>query len=191
MVDLSLHQLLELALGLLYLSLVVVLVLAMRGKRLARAFPWLVVLIAFFALRALERLLVVLEIPMSIMPMLLHGVSVLALLLLVVGSHRLADALHASQEQAELTTREYERALHHYTQVMRHRLANPLTAIRGGVTTLRELDLRDEDRDRLLELIDEQAQELETVALHPERAGVEEHELDAVPRSDAAIHRDR
>lgn len=180
------HQLLELSLGLLYMGLVAVLAMAMRGKHLARAFPWLVVLIVFFALRAAERFLVVLEIPMSIMPMLLHSASVLALLLLVVGSRRLAEALHASKEQAEHSAREYERALHDYTRVMRHRLANPLTAIRGGVTTLREVDLPEQDRRRLLQAIDEQARELESVALHPERAGVEEHELDAVPRTDGA-----
>lgn len=187
--DLSLHQLLEFALGLLYLGLV--LVIARRVGRLARAFPWLVVLIVFFALRAVERLMVVAEIPMSFMPMLLHAASVLALFLLVLGSHRLADALEASQERAEVTTREYERALDHYTQVMRHRLANPLTAIRGGVSTLQHVELDDTTRAHLLEAMEQQARELEAIALHPEREGVEEHELDAVPRVEEQLQRRR
>lgn len=185
--ELSLHQWLELALGVLYLGLV--LAIARRARQLARAFPWLIVLTAFFALRSLERFLVVLDIPMSIMPMLLHTASVLALLLLVVGTHRLADALRDSQEHAEHTGREYERALRDYTQLMRHRLANPLMAIRGGITTLQETELDEQARQQLLDMVNEQAKQLELVALHPEPVGDEEHELDAVARVESAAGR--
>lgn len=180
MIDLSLHQLLELSLAVLYLGLVAV--FARRAGRIALAFPWLLLLMAFFVLRAAERLFIVAGIPMGAMSMLVHGASVLALLMLVVGSTRLIGALHESQERAEHSSREYERALQHYGDLMRHRIANPLTAIQGGITTLQQLDLDPVTRAQVLEAVAEQGRRLEGMALHPEQVSEEEHELDAVPR---------
>lgn len=76
---------------------------------------------------------------------------------------------------------EYLRALRDYTQLMRHRLANPLTSITAGIATLRELDTLDADaRDALLTSMAEQAQELERVALYPIRSTEVERPLDPV-----------
>ena len=73
---------------------------------------------------------------------------------------------------------EYRRALRDYTQLMRHRLANPLTTIISGISTLREMpDLDPETRDSLLEMMAEHAAELERVALYPVAQGAEERDL--------------
>lgn len=63
---------------------------------------------------------------------------------------------------------EYRRALRDYTQLMRHRLANPLTTIVSGIATLRERpDMDPDTRNALLEMMAEHAAELERVALYP------------------------
>lgn len=176
----SLHQLLELSLALLYLGLVAI--IARRTRRIARAFPWLLVLMAFFVLRSAEGLFVVAGIPMSVMPMAVHAASVLLLVLLLVGSAQLVEALQSSHERSTHAAREYERALYHYTQLMRHRLANPLTAIHGGIATLQELELDATTRRQILDAMELKTRELEQVALHPELLSSEERELDPLPR---------
>lgn len=69
-------------------------------------------------------------------------------------------------------TSEYRRALRDYTQLTRHRLANPLTAITAGIETLRELDeqLEPEVREHLLDALQRTAAQLEMAVLHPELA---------------------
>lgn len=90
----------------------------------------------------------------------------------------LARAVQAARWQES----EYEHALDHYVQLMRHRLANPLTAISGLARTLVEIpDLDDATRTEMLRTIDEQAQKLLQISLDPRRVGDEEHELSAEP----------
>ena len=48
---------------------------------------------------------------------------------LVVAAAKLAEATSDSEE--------YQRALFHYTQLVRHRMANPLQVIVGAAATLR------------------------------------------------------
>ena len=56
--------------------------------------------------------------------------------------------------------------------------------IRGGVTTLRELELDAAQRDLIVRSIEEAAVELEQVALHPEPAAPEERGLRPRPQLD-------
>jgi signal transduction histidine kinase len=104
------------------------------------------------------------------------------------------EELQEAKRPAREAAAEYRRALLDYTQLVRHRIANPLTAVTGGLTTLLERDL-DEDTQRLL-LVSmlEQAHELERVALNPESLRAEEVVLAPAPLHGAqllaALHKD-
>ena len=95
-----------------------------------------------------------------------------------------ADARHTSAE--------YRRALRDYTQLTRHRLANPLTALTGGVSTLIDLEhvLDSETRMQVLASMRETTARLEQAVLHPELVSDEESELQPVPQvgSETAAH---
>lgn len=85
--------------------------------------------------------------------------------------------LRLREAEAEWRAAEYERALRDYTMLIRHRLATPLTAIRGAALTLLGRDgLAEHDRRALLDLIAEQGALLERLALDPITKS-EEHEL--------------
>lgn len=71
----------------------------------------------------------------------------------------------------------YDRALRDYTQLLRHRIANPLTAITAGLATLRDIEVDDATRAEIMATIFEQARALERVALQPLVIGEEEAEL--------------
>ena len=89
--------------------------------------------------------------------------------------------LRIRELEASSTAAEYERALRDYTTLIRHRLATPLTAIRGAALTLRARpELSERERDALLDLIAEQGELLERLALDPV-VRVEERELRPVP----------
>lgn len=93
------------------------------------------------------------------------------------------NALDAQVARAQRLADEYERATHHYGQLVRHRLANPLSVIRGNAQTLMELDgLGEECRAALLTGILEMAQRLERISLGPTIETSEELCFDAVPR---------
>ena len=110
-------------------------------------------------------------------------VLVAVVVLLIAELGRTAGALKATHDAAALRQEEYDRALKDYRRLARHRLANPLTAIRGSIATLRELpDLDDETRARLLEAMADEASRLEHIALDPEVLGEEERGLDPQPR---------
>lgn len=80
--------------------------------------------------------------------------------------------LAAAAEQlakAQANSDEYERALYHYTQLVRHRMANPLQVICGALQTLLERPgMEDSDRVELLEAAHEQAKVLSRICLEPE-----------------------
>lgn len=91
---------------------------------------------------------------------------------------RAAKALASAKDDSA----EYQRALYHYTQLVRHRMANPLQAIYGLAQTLEEHP--DLPRDRRLEMIAtirEQAQALERVSLDPDNLDEAERELHPRP----------
>lgn len=89
--------------------------------------------------------------------------------------------LRLREAEAEWRAAEYERALREYTVLIRHRLATPLTAIRGAALTLSSRrDLPERERRALLDLIVEQGALLERLALDPV-TNAEEHELNPQP----------
>lgn len=95
-----------------------------------------------------------------------------------------------SHEDARRAADEYRRALHDYTQLMRHRLANPLTAITAGITTLLELELDADVRRELLTMMADKAEELRQVILRPDVATPEERGLQPVPQVPVRVSRE-
>jgi signal transduction histidine kinase len=91
--------------------------------------------------------------------------------------------LAAREDAARYRAAEYARARRHYTQVVRHRMMNPIQAIKGGAQTLQRTGHPVDPgvRDQLLQVIVDAASELETVSLVPERRDELERDLDAVP----------
>lgn len=72
----------------------------------------------------------------------------------------LADARDDSEE--------YQRAIYHYTQLVRHRMANPIHIICGASRTLMDIpNLDDGKRQELIQAIHDQAEILERVCLKP------------------------
>ncbi|MCB0880568.1 MAG: hypothetical protein KDC46_16490 [Thermoleophilia bacterium] len=99
-------------------------------------------------------------------------------------------AAEALAEESELLARharedseEYERALYHYQQLVRHRLANPLQIILGLSEALLTIPDIDEDRQReMLAMIRQQAVLLGRASLFDTgQQGAEERELSAEP----------
>ena len=165
------------------LELALALVVLRHLGRFGRAFPWLALLMAFFALRGVDRLFVgfVGDEPAAL-SLVSDTVLVAVLILLIVGIERMVRGLRLTQDEAAFREREYERALTDYRRLARHRLANPLAAIRGGVTTLREVRGLDADaRDEMLAIIDAEARRLEQIALDPDSTSEEERELRPKP----------
>jgi signal transduction histidine kinase len=153
--------------------------------RLGRSFPWLVALVAFFGVRAAGRVYVGFagEEPAAL-AYASDGLLVLVLVLLLVGIERTVVGLRLAQDEAAYREREYARALADYRALARHRLANPITAIRGGIASLTELpDLNGAERRALLDMVAREARRLEHVALDPDRLGGEERRLRPRPRA--------
>ena len=92
---------------------------------------------------------------------------------------QLASAHEETSRAAEDQER-YQRALYHYTQIVRHRLANPLQIILGmAQTLLQENDLDEASRREMLASIEYQAHVLVRARLfYPEVQGEEEHGLE-------------
>ncbi len=165
------------------LQAALVLVVLRHVGRFGRAFPWLVVLMTFFALRAAGRIYVAFvgEEPAAL-AYVADGLLVLVLLLLLIGIERTVIGLRLAQDDARYREQEYARALNDYRALARHRLANPITAIRGGVLTLKQLpELGGEERLQLLDMIEEEALRLEQLALDPYRLSDEERFLHPRP----------
>jgi signal transduction histidine kinase len=166
-----------------FLQIGLALVIGRRLGRLGRQFPWLAALTVFFALRGVTRLaetmagrrVEAIAEPVDVL-------LVLALVLVIVGFDRTIRGLLLAQDAARYREQEYERALADYRRLARHRLANPLTAIRGGVAALRTLELDEERRDELLAMIEREALRLEHVALDPAPRAPEESTLQPSPR---------
>ena len=145
---------LNLALGVIQLVLAAV-VLRNLG-RFGRAVPWLAALMTFFALRGVDRLYVALaDDEPVVFSAVLDGMVLVVLVLLLFGLERTVRGLRVAIDDADYRTAEYERALADYRTLARHRLANPLAAIRGGITTLREAQLDAATREQLLAMIEE------------------------------------
>jgi signal transduction histidine kinase len=171
---------LSLVIGLLQVVLVIVVV---RGLgRHARAFPWLVALTAFFALRGAMRIYAAFEgsapealaVPVDILLIVVMG-------LLIVGLEQTARGLRLAEDEALYREEEYARALTDYRRLARHRLANPLTAIRTGISALRSLDLDACQRKSVLEALERESRRLEKLTLDPQPISPEERGLKPRP----------
>jgi signal transduction histidine kinase len=170
-----------------FLQVGLALAIGRRLGRLGRQFPWLGVLTVFFALRGVTRLAE--TVAGGRVDALAEPVDVLlvvALVLLILGFDRTIRGLLLAEDAAHFREQEYERALADYRRLARHRLANPLTAIRGGVAALRTLDLDDERRRELLAMIEREALRLEHVALDPATHSPEESTLHPQPQAQHA-----
>jgi hypothetical protein len=103
-------------------------------------------------------------------------------------SERMAEAdrrivaADESRSAAVEDSAEYDRALYHYTQLVRHRIVNPIQVIGGMAQTMLAMpDLPRERRRELLLAILEQVETLEHVSLEPTAQGEEERELHPRP----------
>jgi signal transduction histidine kinase len=150
--------------------------------RFGRAFPWLGALTVFFAVRAADRIYTgIAGREPAALVYLVDALVLLSLALLLVGIERMVTGLRIAQDEAHYRQAEYQRALEDYRRLARHRLANPLTAIRGGLATLREVDdLSAAEAQEMLRMIDTEAARLEQVTLdprdlRPEEAGLHPH----------------
>lgn len=117
---------------------------------------------------------------------------VVALVWILATLEPVVRGLVAREDAARLRAEEYDRARRHYTQVVRHRMMNPLTTIKGGAQTLlvdRAID--PVTQARILDAMIAACDELEHVSLEPERRDELEHDLDAVPNVDGSSDRRR
>jgi signal transduction histidine kinase len=88
---------------------------------------------------------------------------------------------------ANAAEREYRRAVWHYTQLMKHRISNPLQTIIGMADTLRDMpDLEQSRRQAMIEAIGQQARVLRDVSLEPRVQAENERILRPEPL-DAAV----
>jgi signal transduction histidine kinase len=165
-----------------FLQLVLVVVVVRELGRYARTFPWLVALTAFFALRGAMRIYAAFEgsVPEALavpVDLILIGV----LVLLVVGLDQTARGLRLAEDEALYREEEYARALADYRRLARHRLANPLTAIRTGIAALRSLDLDAAQRRSVLQALERESRRLEELTLDPQPLSAEERGLKPQP----------
>lgn len=176
------HSALELGLGLVEILLGLVIISELR--RFGRRLPWLVVLMAFFLLRGVDRIYVSFHgSDPNAVTATVDGVLILVLVFMLVGLRRTVQALELLDQEARWRQEEYNRALLDFRRLVRHRLANPLTAVTGALTTLEAMpDIEPELRSDLLRAAHEAADRLQDVALGPEVEGAEELELSAQPR---------
>ena len=143
---------------------------------------WLLLGGLLCATRAFDRLVVTAAgVDAAPVLLVLEVVVLLVLVSLVVGATKIGRALERRIDEAEHAQNEYGRALLDYTQLVRHRIANPLTAVKGGIQTLLAIDLAEPVRRNLLESMLVSATELERVALHPKRVSAEERDLRPTP----------
>lgn len=109
--------------------------------------------------------------------------ALFVLVFVVVQARGIARTAAATLDLARFRAQEYDRARRDYTQVVRHRMMNPLTVIDGAARTLQAGESLDAaTRDSLLQAIRESAQVLKDTTLEPERRDELERELQAVPR---------
>lgn len=178
----------ELILGL--LNGTVAAIILLRGRSSGRMAIPLMVLASFFTIRAFARMSAAFDVDDSSVVSVgvgqaLDVLLVAALVGILVTIERVMRGVAAVEDAARYRKEEYERANRHYTQVVRHRMMNPIAAIRGAALTLRDRpEITDPTRGQLLDAIIDGCGELEQVSLVPERRDELERDLDAVPRID-------
>lgn len=157
------------------------LALAVAVLRLARSTRggarWLVLIAVFAAVRALDNLIVgFLGYEPASVRVAVDVASLAALLVITLGIARLGLIVENARSAAEREQRRHEANRRYYEQVLRHRLANPLTVLLGGLQTLHDLELDMKTRCALVSEMMQQARELENVMLDPEPLDAVEQE---------------
>ncbi len=179
-------QIIDLSLAM--LNVIVGVAVLIRSRRwLGHATVPTIALGSYFMLRAAARLLDVFEPDGANRNAMLDiGIDVLLAFTLIVVLFTIEGMLRgvaAREDAAHYRAEEYARARRHYTQVVRHRIFNPLAVIRGSAQTLRDRpEIVDPTRGQLLEAIVDASDEIETISLEPERRDDNERGLDAFPR---------
>jgi signal transduction histidine kinase len=88
-----------------------------------------------------------------------------------VTTHRTDRALHEARRLQEAAKRErdgYRRAIYHYQQLMRHRIANPLHVIQGMAASLLELEsVASPTAREMLHAIVSESRRLEEISCSP------------------------
>lgn len=165
--------------GVLYILLSLILV--RYAVLLGRSFPWFALLVVLFFTRGADRVYASFT-DQQRLGILVDGILIMVVLALILGIDRTAAALKAAHDEAAVRREEYDRALGDYRRLARHRLANPLAAIRGSIVTLRDIpDLDEQSRRQLLDALETEARRLEHLALDPHELRPEERGLDPRP----------
>lgn len=166
----------------LYLVAGAVLLAELRHLHLRPRRPFLA-LVVWLVLRAASAIAEPLPRPtyLAILESVLDATTVAILAYLVLAGRPLVRTAARTVRRAGRRADEYERARRDYTQVVIHRLFNPLTVIRGAAQTLQARELDEATRMRLLEAIVSASREIERVTLEPGRRRPEEVELQPLP----------
>lgn len=118
----------------------------------------------------------------TVLEMALDVAAVLILIGVLLHSRGAVRAVLASLQVAAHHTREYERALHDYTQVMRHRIMNPVAVIRLAALALRDDAIQSSTaRQHLIDIVIESTRRIEEMSFDPKVEGEEEEMLHAIP----------
>jgi signal transduction histidine kinase len=169
--------------GVVELAVAILILLGVRA-RLGRIAPFAWLIVSYFLIEALvsfNRVFVLTDQQGTLARVvILEMVGSVIILLILAYASRIAGAIAFVVDEARFRAAEYARARYDYTQVVRHRIANPLTIIKGASQTLDIGELNEEMRHALRLAIYQAAQQLEEISLEPTRQGDEEHEFDAV-----------
>jgi signal transduction histidine kinase len=123
--------------------------------------------------------------------MVLELLGTVAIVLMLIRASQIGRAIAFTVDEARYRADEYARARRDYTQVVRHRIANPLTVIKGAAQTLDGAAMDEATRHALRLSIISAAEQLEAISLEPTRGGPEERDLDAVAHVPAARDADQ
>lgn len=114
------------------------------------------------------------------------GVATLMLVFVVARARGVTKRWQQTLSAATVQALEYERARREYEDLMRHRIANPLTVVRGAAETLLAAELDPDTQEKLLHAIVDASHALEQVSARAESISSEERILDALPHLDVA-----
>jgi signal transduction histidine kinase len=172
-------------------GLLAAIMVLLTGRRIGLPHPrYALALAAFLGLHGLGHVLLVANHQLHVLPRgidmalaLTFDVAAAGMLAYLLWSaYRVAARVTSSIDEATMRAEEYERARRDYVALMRHRIANPLTVLRGGAQTMLSLDqLPTATRHELLEAMLEAASSLESASADAELRDDTERELRPAP----------
>lgn len=181
-------QIINICVGLLELAIAGFLV--METRRVVRPIPTIVWgLSVFFTIDAMVSLNRAGVFPVGdpvLRGTLFDTLGLVVLVTVMAGAKHIVQMAVARVDEADLRESEYRRARADYEQIVRHRLMNPLTTIRGSAQTLQLAGVAEDARKQLLDAIVEASEQLERVTLDPEQLDTVEtsSDLDPTPNLD-------